>query len=343
MTTKTTKAKPTGPAPEPVEPAADPTACMTPDYALALNIHQRMMGAVNTISTLVKGDMNSFHQYKYVSHDDVVRKVREAFKRWGILAVMDIPAVEIEEGTDDKGKGVIRAFVHASMAFINPDRPEDRYSVSGATYSIDSSDKAVGKAISYLKKYFLIAQSGLMLATGEDQDQDAIEWNRLTRKVKSAGAAHAAAPEPCQELDPETGEVMPTERDLLMDEWAMLRDQNNLHQDRLKAELAVLGCHNASVAPPAAIQRAISAIRKQLAAPPQAPPKVAPQGNAADAKQAARDRWAAMKSDYRLTNKHLSEILAEMDPPYGLADAPTESLIAAMDELEEKLEGEFPV
>ena len=150
-----------------------------------LNIHQRMFRAASLISVLVKRDENKFQHYKYVSHDDVVAKVRRAFQACGILCVMDIQEHKLETiNTADpdaggKAKFQTLAIVTAEMAFINPDQPEDRYVVHIPSYSMDTSDKAFGKAISYAKKYAMIALSGLMLATGDDADQDGLEMTAL--------------------------------------------------------------------------------------------------------------------------------------------------------------------
>jgi hypothetical protein len=163
------------------------------DELKELNIHQRMFQAASLISVLVKRDENKFQHYKYVSHDDVVAKVRRAFQACGILCVMDIQDHTLETiNTADpeaggKAKFQTLATVKAEMVFINPDHPEDRFMVHIPSYSLDTSDKALGKAISYAKKYAMIALSGLMLATGDDADQDNLEMTALGKPPEGEG------------------------------------------------------------------------------------------------------------------------------------------------------------
>lgn len=167
----------------------------------ALNIYQRMHRAASMISVLVKKNTcgSGSYGFKYVSHDDTVAKVRLAFQPCGILAIMSIVDSDLtiervskqSNGTTVEQLNFI-AKVTAEMTFVNVDRPEDRFSVSIPSYAIDNSDKAMGKAISYAKKYGMIALSGLMLATGQDVDQDHIEMRRLYDQKEAQDAPQGA-------------------------------------------------------------------------------------------------------------------------------------------------------
>lgn len=162
------------------------TAIVSPAGIEGLNIYQRMYKAAGMISVLVKRDVNTFQKYRYVSHDDTVVKVREVFQRCGILATMNVPFWQLEVLKGANNKSSVMAKIDAEMTFINPDDPKDAYTVTIPAYALDQSDKAVGKAISYAKKYALIALCGLMLATGDDVDQDAIEMEQLKNADKNA-------------------------------------------------------------------------------------------------------------------------------------------------------------
>lgn len=172
-----------------------------------LNIYQRMHRAASMISVLVKKNTcgSGSYGFKYVSHDDTVAKVRLAFQPCGILAIMSIvdSDLTVERTTKQTGNGAVEqlnfiAKVTAEMTFVNIDKPDDRFSVSIPSYAIDNSDKAMGKAISYAKKYGMIALSGLMLATGQDVDQDHIEMQRLidAKTPQDAPQATKSTPQP---------------------------------------------------------------------------------------------------------------------------------------------------
>lgn len=182
-----------------LEEHVDEKAAPTPEQVKGWNIYQRMFAAAGMISVLVKRrEMQGFGEeggrgIRYVSHDDAVLKVRGAFQACGILCVIDIPEYTLQTftsvdkqtfrdgNTKEKMKITCLAEVKAKALFINPDKPEDRYEVNIPSYALDTSDKALGKGISYAKKYALIACSGLMLATGEDVDQDRYEMEELQR------------------------------------------------------------------------------------------------------------------------------------------------------------------
>jgi hypothetical protein len=198
---------PTPVAPDTTPPAddhddgivVDAKAPPTPEEVRGWNIHQRMFHAADLISMVGKSKFNSFHKYKYASHDDVVAKVRQAFQLCGILCVTDITdyRLETQQMPDDSGKVKYQtlATLMEEVSFINPDDPQDRYVIHVPAYSYDTSDKAIGKAISYAKKYALVALSGLMLATGDDADQDHHETDAMERARQSA---KAPAPVPAQ-------------------------------------------------------------------------------------------------------------------------------------------------
>lgn len=175
----------------------------TPEEVRGWNIYQRMYHAADLISMVGKTRFNSFHKYKYASHDDVVAKVRQAFQLCGILCVTNIAEhkLETQQMPDDTGKVKYQtiATILEEVSFINPDQPEDRYTIQVPAYAYDTSDKALGKAISYAKKYALVALSGLMLATGDDADQDHIETDAMerARQAKTSPATPAqSAPAP---------------------------------------------------------------------------------------------------------------------------------------------------
>ena len=187
-----------------LEEHVNEAAAPTPEQVKGWNIYQRMFAAAGMISVLVKRrEMQGFGEeggrgIRYVSHDDTVLKVRGAFQACGILCVIDVPEYTLQTFTSvekqtfrdgnskEKMKITCLAEVKAKAIFINPDKPDDRYEVNIPSYALDTSDKALGKGISYAKKYALIACSGLMLATGEDVDQDRYEMEEMQRRREEA-------------------------------------------------------------------------------------------------------------------------------------------------------------
>jgi hypothetical protein len=93
----------------------------------------------------------------------------------GIVFVMTCKSSEItqqEKASQYGTKILYNASVMFECAMINIDSPADRHIFDVPAYAFDYSDKALGKAISYAKKYALLAMCGLLLATGDDSEAD---------------------------------------------------------------------------------------------------------------------------------------------------------------------------
>ncbi len=188
-------------AQKPVEP---PAVSLPPEEEIrTMNVYQRMHLASSLISFVHKGGVNQFQKYKYASHDDVVAKAREAFVAARLLCCIDIPIEgfkrETVQAPTDDGKVKFQSLVDlvAEVSIINVDDPKDRYVVTIPAYGLDTSDKAIGKAISYAKKYALLSLCGLMLATGDDPDADNQELDALERARRAGngnGNGHDAPP-----------------------------------------------------------------------------------------------------------------------------------------------------
>lgn len=171
------------PSEQPEMPGEDELIALegAPDAAALkeMNVYQRMHRAAGMCRVIPKLGFNSFQRFKFVSHDQAALEARQVFHACGIVFLVNIDesSLEMKEGApDDGGKAKVAflAQLKATATVINVDKPDDRYSVTLPAYALDTSDKAMGKAISYAKKYALLALVGLMLATGDDPDNDNI-------------------------------------------------------------------------------------------------------------------------------------------------------------------------
>lgn len=141
----------------------------------ALNVYQRMHKAAALIEKRIpKANENTFQKFKYASHDDVVEFCRPALIESGIVVLCDMPSIETRiEQVNNKSAMIAEGVL--SVSIVNIDNPDDRYVVHVPGVAFDTSDKAVGKLISYAKKYALTAMCGLLIATGEDSGKDDIQ------------------------------------------------------------------------------------------------------------------------------------------------------------------------
>ena len=111
------------------------------------NIYQKINRVMARVGVVKYEDKRVNNQYSYLSHDAVVRSVRQQMVIEGIvmrLAVADM----VQNGN--------RTELKAAFHFVNTDDPQDFVEVQSIGFGIDGSDKGPGKAISYAKKYSLL-------------------------------------------------------------------------------------------------------------------------------------------------------------------------------------------
>ena len=139
-----------------------------------LNIHQRMLAVMRDVSYVQKADQKVNGQYRFVTHDAVTAKVREALVKHGIVSVVSVKS-HAQDGN--------RTEVDVAVDFVNVDAPDDRVSIHAFGYGIDPQDKGPGKAISYAVKYAYL--KAFALETGDDPERDSI--NHEPAKKNGAG------------------------------------------------------------------------------------------------------------------------------------------------------------
>lgn len=164
------------------------------DYA---KLFSKMAQVMERVGSVEKAGYNEAQRYKYVKSDDVVGAVRAAMLESGLALLVGVRAVELAEIVTKNDKGAervnTRALVHLDMTLCDTE--------TGATItapvsnlSHDTSDKAVNKAITAAKKYWLIAT--FLISTDED-DSD-----KSHVPAPRQAAAPKSAPEPASKPAP---------------------------------------------------------------------------------------------------------------------------------------------
>lgn len=135
------------------------------------------------VTSVFKGtevSMGGGRGYSAVSHDDVTRLIHMPLVNNGIfveLGVISSKLTPIETSSEYQGKQQIKtsylAEVTIRATFVNVDKPEERFSVDSYAYALDSSDKAVGKAMSMATKYIYL--KNLLLESTDEEEQRTFE------------------------------------------------------------------------------------------------------------------------------------------------------------------------
>lgn len=125
------------------------------------NIYQRINAVMQEVDYIQKSEKKVAGQYRFVSHDQVTAALHIPMTKHGIVVKSDM--VEMKQDGN-------RTEVKLKVTFVNIDDPSDYFDVFYYGYGIDTSDKGIGKAVSYAFKYALLKTC--LLETGDDPDQD---------------------------------------------------------------------------------------------------------------------------------------------------------------------------
>ncbi len=135
------------------------------------------------VTSVFKGtevSMGGGRGYSAVSHDDVTKLIHMPLVNNGIfveLGVISSKLSPLETVSEYQGKQQIKisylAEVTIRATFVNVDKPDERFSVDSYAYALDSSDKAVGKAMSMATKYIYL--KNLLLESTDEEEQRTFE------------------------------------------------------------------------------------------------------------------------------------------------------------------------
>lgn len=150
------------------------------------NIYQKIVEVRKNIDGFRK-DQKSYG-YQYVSGNQILRNIKHLMDDLGLLLIpsLDYSTLEWEKHQyiTGKGKEAMDFIVQAKMVYtwVNADNPEEKIEVPWVCIGQQTDDisKAMGTAMTYNERYFLLKFFGL--PTDQD-DADAKEVKEVTRVI----------------------------------------------------------------------------------------------------------------------------------------------------------------
>lgn len=139
-----------------------------------LNLFQKLVEVRKSIGSLHK-DANGYNNnYQYVTGSQILSKIQDAMNYYNVLLFPKVLTQELSkrEYTTKYGKNVIEYTVFGEMTFtwIDADNPTEQLEVPFAyAGSQDDMARALGSALTYAERYFLIKSFNLP-TDGEDPD-----------------------------------------------------------------------------------------------------------------------------------------------------------------------------
>lgn len=133
------------------------------------NIYQKLIEAKSTMEGFVKDTKG--YNYKYVSGSQVLHKLNPELSKHGLFITLKTSNEKLEMFEDKKGKQQFLVTLDMHYTIIDADTPESFIdSKIFATGTQDDPSKALGTALTYSERYFLMKFFGI--PTDED-DADA--------------------------------------------------------------------------------------------------------------------------------------------------------------------------
>ena len=132
-------------------------------------IAKKLVNVMNECSHIAKNGLNSYHQYKYATAEDVLLKVNEALTKNKIASVVIPEVASMVDVINLKGNTEHLVTVNVQIKLIDSESGES-VDFFGIGSGQDAGDKAVMKAQTAAIKYAYMLS--LCIATGDDPEAD---------------------------------------------------------------------------------------------------------------------------------------------------------------------------
>lgn len=132
-------------------------------------IAKKLVAVMSECSHVAKNGINSFHNYKYATAEDVLQKVNESLTKNKLASIVCPTLESMVDVTNLKGNTEHLATVSVQVHIIDSDSGES-VDLFGIGSGQDAGDKAVMKAQTAAIKYAFMLS--LCIATGDDPEAD---------------------------------------------------------------------------------------------------------------------------------------------------------------------------
>ncbi len=156
----------------------------------------KILGEVGKVP---KSGHNSFHNYDYVTENDLVYAVRQKLADAGVFVFSSNESQHVEVCEDKEGKKFFLTTVTTKHTFVDGESGET-FSVLSQGQGSDNGDKGGYKAMTGAMKYFLY--KCFMIPTGDDPEQDTKTDERGAPEKKTTAASSKPKESPAGEQRP---------------------------------------------------------------------------------------------------------------------------------------------
>jgi ribosomal protein S28E/S33 len=145
-----------------------------PHPRLKLNIYQRKAEVMKVVTYLQREEKKTGLDFRPVSREAVVSKIRDALIEWGIdFQIMTIDANEAKSveivGRTGSRTGFLQT-VKVRCRLTNVDDPKDRIEAEAVGAGFDKEDKFASKAVTFAEKQAIL--KAFLIPAGDEADDD---------------------------------------------------------------------------------------------------------------------------------------------------------------------------
>lgn len=169
---------------------------------------------------IAKNQKNSHQGYKFRGIDDVLNTLAPILASHGVLIIPNVLSKDVN--TTKTAKGGIASHVILEVAFVLYDAEGDSICHTSYGEALDTSDKAINKAMTAAYKYFLFQAFCIPIDGVEDADSEQIQQQAAVPDLITAGSL-AQIITLCNETDQDIKKYV---------EWAKVSEAKDIPQDK---------------------------------------------------------------------------------------------------------------
>lgn len=139
------------------------------DAQAQAKLYTKLAEVTKAVQRVPKSGHNAFHNYKYVTEEDLTLAVRDELSSRNVMVIPSVASVEQRPIKTQKGKDSTVTTVHMAFTFVDGDSGA-MHQAKWAGAGEDPADKGLYKAYAGAMKYFLM--KAFMIPTGDDPERD---------------------------------------------------------------------------------------------------------------------------------------------------------------------------
>lgn len=176
-----------------------------------LNIYQKLLNVKKKIAYIKQTGKVEFAKtkYKFAGSESVLLELNPVLNDFGLFLQTEI----IDQVVETNNSGYFTK-LKIKYTWINCDNPEEHINCFWYAQGVDSSEKGIGKALTYAERYFLLKTFNIPTGQDDPELHDQANYKSEQKKQNKSGATNSGP-----ETKPERIKTDPFELKRKYDQW----------------------------------------------------------------------------------------------------------------------------